>query len=96
LHLPDGSRKAISGLYLEIRRVGSCRQFQIIQRTPDHVIIRVVPDNSWRPEVAERIRQVVQQEFAAPIRVDVEEKDRLEPTSCGKLKIAIIEMDEGR
>jgi len=36
----------------------------------------------------------VRQEFAAPIRVDVEEKMRLDLPSGGKLKIAIIEMEE--
>jgi phenylacetate-CoA ligase len=92
LHLPDGRRKAISGLYLEIRRVGGCHQFQIIQRATDHVIVRVVPDRSWNADHAERIRQAVREEFAAPIRVDVEEKDRLEPTSGGKVQIAVIEI----
>jgi len=94
MHLPDGRRKAISGLYLEIRRVGGAHQFQIIQRAVDHVIVRVVPDGSWSADHAERMRKAVREEFAAPIRVDVEEKDRLEPTSGGKLKIAVIEMDE--
>jgi phenylacetate-CoA ligase len=94
LYLPDGRRRAVSGLYLEIRKAGGCRQFQIIQRARDHVILRVVPDGSWQPDHAERLRRVVQDEFAAPIRVDVEEKQRLELARGCKLKIAIIEMEE--
>jgi phenylacetate-CoA ligase len=93
LHLPGGARKAISGLYLEIRKVGGCHQFQIIQRAVEHVILRVVPDRSWSPDHATRMIQVVQQEFAAPIRVEVQEKERLDLPAGGKLKIAIIEMD---
>ncbi len=94
LYLPGGKRKAVSGLYLEIRKVGGVHQFQIIQRGVDHVILRVVPDRSWSPDHAERMRAVVQHEFETPIRVDVEMKERLEPTSGGKVKIAIIELDD--
>jgi phenylacetate-CoA ligase len=96
LHLPDGRRKAITGLYLEVRKVGGCHQFQIVQRAVDHVLLRIVPDSTWTDGHAERMRQTVQQEFEAPIRVEVEAKERLERPPGGKLKIAIIEMEEGR
>ena len=92
MYLPDGRRKAVSGLFLGIRKVGGCHQFQIIQRAADHMIVRIVPDRTWSADHAERIRQTVREEFAAPIRVDVEEKERLDPTSGGKLKIAIVEI----
>jgi phenylacetate-CoA ligase len=94
LHLAGGRRKSSMGITLGVRQVGGCHQFQIVQRAVDHVILRVVPDRTWQPDHAARMRQVVHAECEAPIRVDVEEKTYLERPAGGKLKIALIEMDE--
>jgi phenylacetate-CoA ligase len=94
LFLPGGRRKAITGLYMELRKVGGCRQLQIIQRAEDHVILRVVPDQTWGPDYACRMQQVVHDEFECPIRVDVEEREFLERPAGGKLKFAVVEMEE--
>jgi phenylacetate-CoA ligase len=94
LHLPDGRRKIISRLYLQLRAAGGSLQFQLIQRAVDHVIVRVVPDRTWTPEHTERIRQLVQEHMESPIRVDVVLQERLELPASGKLQIAVIEMDE--
>lgn len=96
LHLPGGRRKSVMGITLGIRQVGGCHQFQIIQRAVDHVILRVVPDRTWQPDLAARMQQVVRDEFEAPLRVDVEEKTCLERPAGGKLKVAVIELDEAR
>jgi phenylacetate-CoA ligase len=93
LHLPDGRRRVITGLYRQIRLVGGSRQFQVIQRAVDHVIVRMVPDQAWTAEHAERVRQIVQKELEAPIRVDVEAKERLEVPPGGKLKIGVVEIE---
>jgi phenylacetate-CoA ligase len=95
LYLPDGSRKIVTGVYLEVKKVGGYHQCQLIQRAVDHVILRLVPDQSWTDEHAVRMREAVQREFRAPIRVDVEPKERLEVPASGKLKRTIIELDEG-
>lgn len=92
LHLPGNQRKSSMGITLGLRQVGGCHQFQFVQRAVDHVIVRVVPDSSWGPEHAQRMRQLVEREFAYPIRVDVEEKARLERQPGGKLRIAVVEM----
>jgi phenylacetate-CoA ligase len=94
LHLPGGRRKSVAALVLGVRKACGCHQFQIIQRAIDHVVIRVVPDRSWQPDHSERIRGVVRDEFEAPIRVDVEERPWLDRPAGGKLKIALIEMDD--
>ena len=93
LHLAGGRRKAITGLYLEIRKLGGCHQFQIIQRAADHVLIRVVPDQAWGPDHPARLRQVVRAEMDPSTRVEVEVKERIEPSPGGKVRIAIIEME---
>jgi phenylacetate-CoA ligase len=93
LYLPGGRRKSSMGITLGVRKVGGCRQFQIVQRARDHVVLRVVPDDAWSPDNAERMRQVVHDEFEAPIRVDVEELPYLERTPGGKLKVVVVEID---
>jgi phenylacetate-CoA ligase len=93
LVLPDGRRKSSMGITLGIRKVGGCRQFQIVQRARDRVVLRVVPDSTWQPDLAGRMRQVVQEEFETPIRVDVEEKDYLERPPGGKLRVVVIEIE---
>jgi phenylacetate-CoA ligase len=93
LHLPNGGRKSVIGIVLGVRQVGGIHQFQFIQRGVDHAILRLVPDRNWQPELAERMRQVIQTEFESPVRVDIELKDSLERPPGGKLKIAIVELE---
>jgi phenylacetate-CoA ligase len=95
LYLPDGRRKSSMGITLGIRKVGGCRQFQIVQRTVDHVIVRVVPDRTWHADHAGRMRQVIHEEFESPVRVDVEEKTHLERSPGGKLKVVVVELEDG-
>lgn len=94
LFLPDGSRRSSIGLTLGLRQVGGVAQFQFIQRGVEHVVIRVVRDRTWTAEHAERMRTCVQTEFGAPIRVDVEEHAFLERPAGGKLRIAVVELEE--
>jgi phenylacetate-CoA ligase len=96
LHLPDGRRKIVSRLYLQLRAVGGSLQFQIVQKAVDHVLVRVVPDRTWTPDHAALVRQRVQEHLEAPVRVDVVTQERLELPPSGKLKIAVIEIDETR
>ena len=77
LHLPDGRRKSSMGITLGVRKVGGCRQFQIVQRATDHVVIRVVPTARGMP-IGRRYQGSGPAEFGSPIRVDVEEKAFLE------------------
>jgi phenylacetate-CoA ligase len=93
LHLPGGGRKSVMSLLYGIRQVGGMHQFQFIQRRVDHAIVRIVPDRTWQPEFAERMKGIVQAEFGAPIRVDVELKDSLERPAGGKLKISVVELE---
>jgi phenylacetate-CoA ligase len=93
LHLPSGARKAVTGIILGVRQVGGIHQFQFIQRKVDHAILRIVPDRTWQPDFAQRMRQVIQAEFEAPIRVEIELKESLERPPGGKLKLALIELE---
>lgn len=94
MHLVGGKRKIVTGLCAEIRKAGGVHQFQIVQRAVEHVILRVIPNRSWTPEHQDRLRRIVHEHVEAPIRVDVELRERLELPPGGKLRIAVIEMDE--
>jgi phenylacetate-CoA ligase len=97
LHLPDGRRKSSLGITLGLRQVGGVHQFQIVQRAADHVLLRVVPNQTWDENHAAGMRQVVQNEFESAIRVDVEKMQNIPRPAGGKLKIVLIEMgEEGR
>ena len=93
LHLPDGRRKPIIGMILGARQVGGLRQFQIIQRAIDRVVVRVVPDRSWTAGHVERMQAMVRSEMEQDVKVDVEVKQALERPAGGKLKIAIVELE---
>ncbi len=93
LRLAGGRRLAVTGLYLEIRKLGGCRQFQIVQRAEDHVLVRVVPDGAWGADHPERLRQVVRAETAPSTRVEVEVRERIEPSPGGKVRIALVETE---
>jgi phenylacetate-CoA ligase len=94
LHLANARRKSSIGITLGLRQVGGVHQFQIVQRAPDHVLLRVVPDQTWDENHAAAMRQVVQNEFESAIRVDVEQMHVIPRPAGGKLKIVLIEMDE--
>lgn len=93
MHLPDGRRKSCMGLNMETRKVGGFHQFQIVQKAPDLVLVRVVPSREWRPENAERIRRAICAEFEQPIRVEVQECEAIERTAGGKVRIIVNELE---
>ena len=95
LRLPGGGRKSCQGIVLGMRRVGGCHQFQFVQRGDGRALVRVVPDATWSAGHAERARQMVRDEFGAPVDVEVEVRACLERPPGGKLKLALVESEEG-
>ena len=66
---------------------GSVRRFQVVQTSPEEIVIRVVPTESGgskaptrRDEIARRIRQMV----GGNCRVRFQVEERIEPTPTGK------------
>ena len=96
LHLPDGRRKSSMGITLGIRQVGGVRQFQIVQKSMDLVLLRVVPSREWHPRNVQEMQRVVREELGPSVRVEVEEREWLERPGGGKLKIVINELENRR
>ncbi len=94
LHLADGGKKSSIGIVLGLRKTGGAHQFQMVQRQKDKVLLRVVPDRSWTPEHAERMKQVIHHEFEFPIPVEIEELPYIKRLRGGKLKLIDIDLQE--
>ena len=90
--LPDGRVKHASGLIEQLYHLEGIHQYQIVQRAIDHFLVRVAPGRAWTPEHPERIRRLVLEHVGAPVRVEVEVRERLELPECGKLIDVISEL----
>jgi phenylacetate-CoA ligase len=90
LYLPNGKRKASTGLFLGLRQIGGVHQFQVIQKADDRFVVNVVPDNTWTEDHAAQIINYIRQEVESSVTVDIEKHSSLDrPT--GKLKIVVVE-----
>jgi phenylacetate-CoA ligase len=81
--------KHSSGLVHAISVIGGHHQHQAEQTALGRIIVRIVPNKSWTADHPHRLRQAVQEFFEAPMRVDVEIKDRLDVPRSGKLQSMI-------
>ncbi len=95
IQLPNGLYKFPTALLHGLWKVAGFHQYQVIQRAVDHVVVCQVPDRSWTAEHPGRIKQIVQEFFEAPIRVEVQTEDFLELPAGGKLVDVVSELESG-
>jgi phenylacetate-coenzyme A ligase PaaK-like adenylate-forming protein len=84
----DGGWKHSSGLVHAQSGVGGNHQHQAVQKAIDHMVIRIVPNKDWTADHAQRVRAAVREFLGAPVRVDVEVRERFELPRGGKLQQA--------
>lgn len=90
--LPNGTRKDARPLFTQFPH-GISWQRQIVQRALDHVVVKIVPRrDNWRDDVPQRITEVVQSYFEAPVRVEVQLFERLEVPPGGKIRDIVSEV----
>ena len=65
---------------------------QIVQEAIDRIVVRVVPADGWSPEHAELISERLRDRLGQ-VEVSIDEVDRLERTSNGKLQAVISKLD---
>ncbi|HVT89775.1 MAG TPA: AMP-binding protein [Tepidisphaeraceae bacterium] len=94
LYLANSRRKICSGLLRGARLAGGLLQFQIIQKAVDQVVVRVVPDKTWSNENADKMRQVMWDEFEWKIPVKIEVVPRIPPGPGGKVRLIAVEVKE--
>jgi len=86
LRLPDGSEVSPYSLTCAIEPTAGLMQYQIVQESVDHVLVKVVPGPEFGTDERRKIRRLL-----APIlrgvSVDVQTLDRIDPESSGKYRI---------
>ena len=93
LALPDGRKKCSSDLADGFRKLGGLYQFQVIQRAPDHVTTRLVPNQHWTNEHRTQVTRMMHEFFESAVRVDFETCERIPLTEGGKMLDFVIELD---
>ncbi len=90
--LADGRRKPSTQVAVMIRHLGGHYQHQVIQKTVDHLVVRLAIDKTWTEQHAQDVRRTLVEYFEAPIRIDIETHDRLPLPAHGKFQSMINEI----
>jgi len=90
---PDGRSLDSHNLFSPLAALGVHRQHQIVQRALDHIIVRLVPNQSWAEDSTQRVVQTVREFFGTPVRVEVQLLDKVESTIAGKARDFISELE---
>lgn len=89
LRLPDGGLRISTSLILGVRKVGGVRQFQIVQRSTDDIVIKVVPSSEWNQGREADMISLVLRELGLPASVEtVSSMPRLRG---GKFNLVVVE-----
>lgn len=92
LQLPDGRRKSSMGLVAELQGMAGVHQFQLVQRRPDHILVRIAPSLQWSAESAQRIAGLVREHMEQQVQVEVETRPFLERPPGGKFRPVLVEV----
>jgi len=92
LHLADGRRKSSSPLVAALHKIGGYRQYQVIQKAVNRVVVRLAIDATWTPGHGEKIRGWLRAYLEGPIQVDIQVEERLLPSARGKLQGIVCEL----
>lgn len=90
--LRDGRCKSSTRLALQIRKVGGHWQHQVVQKSLDRVVVRLVRDPSWTQQHALKMIEQVREFFEGPVGVELELHDNLPTPPCGKFQNMIVDM----
>jgi phenylacetate-CoA ligase len=91
-HLKDGKRKHCAPLANALRQLGGHWQHQVVQKTLDHVVLRLAIDPTWNDALAVKMQSTLRDYFEAPIRIDLETHDRLAGPASGKFQSMVNEI----
>jgi len=95
IQLGNGRKIHPSQLYkIFNRRFREIKQFQILQKTINDIVINIIPTERFRSEEKEKIRDEIVIELRQNIRIVVNTVDKLNLTSGGKIPVFISEIKE--
>lgn len=93
--LKDGRLISPSVLTHPFKPLESIEGSQIVQKAPDHVVIRIVPSPEYDPALGDHLVREFKGRLGHDVRIDVQLVDRLEPSRNGKFKWVISEVPLG-
>jgi phenylacetate-CoA ligase len=95
LTLRDGRLISPSVLTHPFKPLDCIEGSQVVQKASDHVVIRIVAGNGYKPALTDHLVQEFKARLGDDVRVEVQMVDRLEPSSNGKFKWVISEVPLG-
>ncbi|MCA9055170.1 MAG: phenylacetate--CoA ligase family protein, partial [Planctomycetaceae bacterium] len=91
--LPDGSRRHTGGIATKMGSLPAVFQYQVVQTTPQHVLVRIVPDRGWLRDYETSVEKIIRDQLAMEVGVTVELVRQLTGSSSGKLACVVCEVD---
>jgi phenylacetate-CoA ligase len=76
---------ALSAIYL-LRDSPSVREFRVVQESPDHLTVEIVPSGSFGVTEQSGLRSQFATVFGADVRVDFQSCERIARTAAGKFR----------
>jgi phenylacetate-CoA ligase len=95
LTLKDGRLITPSALTHPFKPLDSIEGSQIVQRAPDHVVIRIVAGSGYDSALSEHLVREFKSRLGEDVRIDVTLVDELEHSKNGKFKWVISEVPLG-
>ena len=89
---PSGQRHRVESGYYRLCRITSIREFQLIQRTVDHVELAVVLSRPLTEHETAEIQDMLRHDFSSELRFTISVRDVLPRTAAGKLRTFISEV----
>jgi phenylacetate-CoA ligase len=89
---PRGNRLIVHFFTGVLEYFRSIDAYQIIQREPDAIVVRVVPGAGYTAETADQIVEALRQRGADDLRIDIECADDIPPTPSGKRRLVLSEV----
>jgi phenylacetate-CoA ligase len=95
LTLKDGRLISPSVLTHPFKPLDCIEGSQIVQRAPDHIVIRIVAGHDYRPSLGDHLVHEFKARLGNDVRIEVDLVQRLEVSRTGKFKWVISEVPLG-
>jgi phenylacetate-CoA ligase len=92
LTLPDGRRISGPALTLAVADMGEVRQVQFVQRSPESVVLRVVPGRGYGAHTVQELRRRLGYYLDHSASLTIEEVDHIAREVSGKYRFVINEV----
>jgi phenylacetate-CoA ligase len=91
---PHGRRRSSTAAANILERAGGHIQHQLVQKAPDHFLLRLVPTSAWSADHAAQVKRELEAFFESPLRLDLEIRERLEVPASGKFQSMVSEIND--